>query len=434
MGSQGQVVSPFEDRPNQIETDDHNSNPSSTAMVKTKKTDKNRVDIMSFDSERTVLTSLFAMRVLISGWNRWSTGKTALVAGDTLKRISQWYNVTLKEMTRVMTSDHNPPKFARYVLRLKRADCYSKNPSGVHICLLTSASMHLLDKCSMGLGPLTHNKMLRWGELLRLTRDSSLFMDAPSMAKTEFITTYDDLEKLNQQNSSYFKDHPDLNSEEHPFLNVESLFIQIAHMVWFYSKTHGYDSLPHYHPFWTFDRVKMRRWENYSGELFTNVFELTNHGLDATFDGVMEPTTIANIQLPYDSLKFEITAQLPSLSDLHKEIIQSLVGETNKISEEYDNSRHLWYSESRRAIKYFNQAVELNEQVTDRSYDAEKYRRHYRKKHPGSRVKHPTEFQRDAFLMGANSYHKGLPYREPRRTRMRSRPTFIIGRTHVAYV
>lgn len=390
-----------------------------TLAINVDETQKNSLNIMEYDSERQILASLFAMRAMLRGWKSWSVGRNNYHAGDTLKRIFGWYKETLQPITLGLTRDHMPPKFARKAIRTCLRFEVSPDLHGLHIVLLLSATTEVIKKCrGHGVGPKSRRELERWCQMLILTIDSQLFQYAPTTTKKEFVLGCESLQELIRD--------PLETTQEYPGFNGEALFIQIAHMVLFYSESPVYDTLPGKFSHVIVTKSTMNEWETHAGKLMGIVFQLDRHGLSATFDDSMLPPTIANIQLPYSILVREVTSMvLPSITDLHQEVMNRFIQWADIISQTY--SQNYWVGESKKVLFTFSHGQDLNEVYDWNNKTSEKVKKNYRKNHPGCGTNHPAQFPRDIFLMGMHSYHRGYTRRYTCNRNTQPRPRFQIG-------
>ena len=384
-----------------------------------KKEVKNNLNIMAYDVERHVLASLFAMRAMLCGWKRWSVGRSAYHAGDTLKRIHAWYKDTLHPITIQMTDDHKPPRFARHGIRKCLALVPDSNLHGLHISLLTTATLEVIkgvDKS--GVGSQCHDKLKRWLAILMKTKESNLFHYAPSTIKQHFVEGCQSFDKLISD--------PIITPHEHPGFNAEALFIQIAHMVLFYSTSPVYNTLPCKSKHLTVSKAAMTEWERHSGRLMEIVFNLNRHGMITSFDNRLYPPTIANVKLPYSYLAREVhVEQVFSISSVHDELMGSFIQWSDSIAKHYPVCH--WEVESKKLLTYFGQVQTMNEEYDWKCGISAKVRKNWRKNHPGSRTKHPKQFPRDMFLMGMYSYHQDFTRTTSVKRNKPSRTRFTIG-------
>ena len=381
-----------------------NGKPKSTAF---------NVDIMDLNGEQVVLSIIFSMRVLLSGWKIWAadrspplTSVSPIVAGDTIKRIGSWYAETVVPVMKLVTKHHRRPSFARRLFLEKRGQHESGNtPIGLHIILLQSASEDIMRKCNEGVGSATMAEVKRWFSLMSTTKESSLFELAPTIAQAKFadgLMSHDTaLEGCAEGQTEY------------PFFNAEGLFIQIAHMVWYYTSTTNLtDREPIVLALCEANWESMKQWETSSGSLFCHVFQLEDHGLPVSFgDSTMRnmPRSIAKVDLPYMTLQDDVTIESTtpiSISKFHF-LVQGLFKE-KMVRDCGESPKHLWKKESNKVKGFSNHMLETNETHDGKVQSCEKQGRWYRNKYPGSTPKHPARFPRDVFLLGNKSYFLGL--------------------------
>ena len=373
------------------------------------------VDIMGLHCERVILSIIFSMRVLCSGWKIWAADRCPVVSSDTLKRIASWYTVTVVPTIAMLTLKHRRPPFARRVFE-EGVNAFGNTPNGLHIILLHNASKDIMKKCYEGVGSTTMAEVKRWFSLMSTTKQSSLFQLAPSIAQTEFQSG---LSSHGSKLESYRQ-----GKTEYPFFNPEGLFIQIAHMVWYYTTSSLPGGLPGITELCRPKIPSMKEWERSSGDLFCTVFELDSHGLPVTFidhTPFIPPKSIANVDLPYIHLQDDSTihSKKPiSLSSLHYKN-QELFKE-EMISRCDDGTKPLWKREYNKVLAYMNMMLDSNESHDLKVESSEKQGRSYRRRHPGSTPNHPANFPRDVFLLGDKSYHLGFKDKETKPSRSES--------------
>jgi len=149
---------------------------------------KFNVDIMGLHGKWVVLSIIFSMRVLLSGWKFWATNRFPIVSGDTLKRIASWYTVTVVPVIKLLTKKHHRPPFAHRVFKVG-VHAFGNTPNGLHIILLHNASKDIMAKCSEGVSSTTMTEVNRWFCLMSTTEGSSIFSIGPNYC-TEQIPSW----------------------------------------------------------------------------------------------------------------------------------------------------------------------------------------------------------------------------------------------------
>ena len=146
------------------------------------------VDIMGLHCERVILSIIFSMRVLCSGWKIWAADRCPVVSSDTLKRIASWYTVTVVPTIAMLTLKHRRPPFARRVFE-EGVNAFGNTPNGLHIILLHNASKDIMAKYSEGVGSITMAEVNRWFYVMATTKGSSIFSIGPNYC-TEQIPSW----------------------------------------------------------------------------------------------------------------------------------------------------------------------------------------------------------------------------------------------------
>ena len=125
-------------------------------------------------------------------------------------------------------------------------------------------------------------------------REAVFFQLAPTIAQNKFqagLLSHD----------SKLESYPQ-GRTEHPFFNAEGLFIQITHMVWYYTTSSLPDRLLTAVELCCSNMQSIKQWKTSSGGLCCRVFQLKHHGLPVSFvdhTSTTPPNYIAKVEFPY---------------------------------------------------------------------------------------------------------------------------------------
>lgn len=359
-------------------------------------------DIMGLDVEAWVILTFVATNVMLSGHWSWSGVGDSKTNGHLSKRVSCWHMLSLRRGMSSLVSFHAPPKFARDALEAAGSE---RSASGLHLNLLTSASKHILASFrAESVGRVTAEGVRKWFDMMQQTRDSRLFGQASRSIKEQFKYVLGEGARSVRFDS--------YGEKEHPYFNPEALFLRVAHMVYFYTKSNENGRPPSYkHATIEIGQKDMTKWEYVSGELLSTVLCIVpQHGL-YHLTNAPENIPFAQINLPYQDLKGDIDRNgIPCVLKLHQSVVQSALATVHGISR---RSGHPFMQAERREMSRLNyilsHMLNYNEELKKKLQKREKVRRHYIK----GRIKAGKPynasirlgFQRDIFVMGHYSSH-----------------------------
>jgi hypothetical protein len=309
--------------------------------------------------------------------------------------MSVWHKHVVVPTTNYVTGRHTIPGFAEKALgRLKKLGPCNK-AIALHLSLLIQAWKALIKACKETLvGPNTLDEIRNWISFMSITKDSSLFDATPPALRAQFLELFEvDLPRSVDS----------VGRQEHPHFSHEILFLQIAHMIWFYCKNNLNSDFPNIRDssrlVVTHDN-EMSEWERLSGELFQEIFSL---------DGAIEEWDhFEYIQLPYDMLHELVEKDdAPSVGHLHSFVLSAFHNFVqsniyNSLPSQWQNEGPILqsvmiFSETKFVIKYKD--VFKNRKST---------RNHYMKNRTTAKEYKPKQryyFQRDIFIMGLDSHH-----------------------------
>lgn len=357
--------------------------------------------------ERILLASVYATKMMFLRFQDSSQATDDKKIFTIIRKISCWHELILSPNTVKITNEHQVPDlFAGVFTTLPNRFFHDEGDlCGLHVFLLLISSNHILDKMGQGFGPKTEKEVSLWFDLMVTTKDSSLFEPIKLNLKEQFRLMIQKFNSLSLE----------VSTEEHEFFNHKFLFLHVAHLVKFYSKSPVGNDLPHSnHVKMTPTHVSMLQWEKRSGRLFEEIFELKSHGF-LFFD--CEDGNVANldegIQLPYMLLDesddfIDTSDELPSLHGVHTEVINIF---EKYISKNTNASPRYQSTDQQDKVDELLQSTKIllkNRRFIFRL--REKQRRNYRKnkcnKKKAYHPKTPTVFERDMFCFGEySSYH-----------------------------
>ena len=225
--------------------------------------------ITAFNPDALFFASAFATR-LMTRVKDWDLEDDIVRIGFLAKRISLWDHATRKVYDR-MASDHNIPPFAKKVMDFVSDN--NENAIDLHIKLLTSATREIRrqgDDNQYGTGD--QKKFREWYAIMRQTKDSLLYERASNEEKSKFETEVSRLE-LNIDPPAELLGPRDVA----PLFDPQSLFIYVAHLVYYYTKSTEEGRLPSTK--FAKSVMRMKEWESCSGFLIGQVFSATDQGL-----------------------------------------------------------------------------------------------------------------------------------------------------------
>lgn len=363
-------------------------------------------NIMNANPEAQFLAGVFATRLMLS--TGWSCLEKQGMSELCDMQIARWDAGVVNPVMKQLVETHKVPSFAKEVVNNNKL---AENIPGLHIHLLACASRDILQECKRetGLGSDTFELVGKWFTMMRSTKNSSLYENAPIAEQHRLNSVIRDF------NSHMVGEHTGIG-QEHPFFDPEIIFIYVAHLVFFYTKSDQEDCLPSteftkLHA----DASEMQQWEKLSGELFEEIFKINCHGL-----GVIEQHGVSDkdyrfamINLPYEELKKELaTNDIPSVMNLHISVMQKMYAKLSSIS-----SCHSWYyhvnswKEVGKFEKFCGMAYQQFEEMRQIHGNKDKnlkWRLKERKKQAHKKPYKPksiTKYQclRDVFVMGNSS-------------------------------
>jgi len=309
--------------------------------------------------------------------------------------MSVWHKHVLVPTTNYVSSQHKIPVFAKKALReLKKLGPCNK-AIALHLSLLIQAWKALIKACKETLvGPHTLEEIRNWISFMSITKESTLFQAAPSVMRTQFLELFE--VDLGRSVDS-------IGRQEHPHFSHEILFLQIAHMIFFYCKNNLNSDFPNVRDSSCLVETQyneMKEWETQSGELFQELF---------TLDGAIDEWDhFEYIQLPYDKLhELMEKNDAPSVGHLHSSVLSAFHSFVQ--SNIYNSLPSEWVKEgpNLQAVMSFSE-TKFDGKYKDVFKNRKGQRNHYMKKRTTTKKYKPKQkyyFQRDVFIMGLESYH-----------------------------
>ena len=337
--------------------------------------------------------------------------------GDIIKRVSVWSNNHLRETMPEVVETYNlpPPSFAA-----KAMEEWKKNESNslfdLHIGLIVQASSELLSGLVEGVGEQNVHEVNQWFNLMKSVTESCLFNSASQTLRIKLTKVCKKFTSLTDPTSL-------CDGPEHPFFHHKLLFLRVALMVCFYTKTNGIIARPVTEDSGRIEREaplgriphcinntlsigvsEMVSWEIKSGILVSKMLHADEHGMHRMGDNV----SLVWINLPYQSMwssSQKGKACLPSVTATHQAVLFDL-GRVLNSRLRCMSSITLW---EKNQFDTFNELVAKTRQVhtrTDKSIiSSEKGRRSYYRKYQVTKGPiDPTAFARTTCVLGKHSF------------------------------
>ena len=393
----------------ELEADIVRHKPPRTKMLHITKTGQTTTDaILGPFPEAFFFTSLMGTKLMLRD-SRWSKRTQPENLARLQRRISFWFEKSVKPTFNVIAKNHKIPKFARKVVEaFKGYDKKDRSAVDLHVALLTSASEHIFDACQGDLGSQTVEKARTWFNLMQSTSNCRIVKRASSTVKSEFGRILQKHQEDNLHGQSWNAE----SCTEYPFFDPESLFILVAYMVYLYTKSSEpsrFSSKTKYAV--EIEKKRMLDWENLSGEMFEHFFSVMSHGLHKT-----DTEEVANVQdvcfslinLPYKDLhQYLQKHDVPSVSGLHSRVmgeftsIFSTIAASSQFGDDYyvQKQMALWTQVCANATshaKMVKKTLQNREKVFMHSIRHRKCKKAYK---PRSTY----TFERDIFIMGHHS-------------------------------
>lgn len=380
--------------------------------------------IVGLDPEALILSQILATKLML-GDEGWSNGDDVNMSSDLTKRVSAWHKNTLQPLLKTVTDAHEVPRFASYALNA-HPNPEDGCPITLHIQLLTKASKEILESCAEEISSNTWEKVDQWFGFLFSVRESQLFRQVHNERfENEFnycLAKYERMSRLHRGEGN--------GGNEFHFFDPTSIFIKVAHMVYFYTKSNEEDRPPSIRTASiTVSAEKMVTWERISGCLFLDIIIPVQRGLRfAESMGVTPTVRFSLMDLPYSHLRQNMTESIrgiPSIKHLQESVSSAMLG---AIDDRYllvpnmtlDQEDYLALG-IQRLEKWAHIANDANKKMHKIVQNCEKQRTHYRHSRENYRPVHPRHFQRDIFVTGDESYYynyvmnAGMPRRSFRR-------------------
>lgn len=325
-----------------------------------------------------------------------------------IKRVSVWSDVLAHDIIPDIVKGHQLAGFEKRAL--KNRVRYGNGRINLHISLLLHASKEMIKLCKHGLGKSTGACVKTWFCLMKRTKESELFRRASAELREELC---------NVCNNFARKFHDIQDGMERPFFHPSLLFVRVALMVWFLTKSNNTEyTIPNMKELQeplSEDSGDMTLWEHLSGKLVSDFLQADLHGLNLLKDNReddQKPSFFEIIHLPYQLVKSNLDdsrsiVKVPSVIHAHdkvmvrlSEVVSKEISGLSSITEWEYGEVSKWEDLARRAMKA------NRKKVNDKTLNCEKARNHYYKRRDFNNPRHPTRFLRNAFLLGECSFHQ----------------------------
>lgn len=356
---------------------------------------------------------------MLSGyWSYWSGARDQVKYGNLSKRVSLWHMHAFRPGMRDLATIHSPPKFARDVLSGKGVDWRVEgSASRLHLFLLLSASKQIIASVGadeeVGVGPLTCRGVQQWFHMMGITKRSELYANA------QVTRSFDAEFQYILDEGRMATEYSEAGDAEHPYFNPEALFLRVAHLVYFYTKSEEQGRLPfttNIEQMVEITQEKMEEWEYFSGELISEVLKVhpDKNGLHLTDRDLTEIPVIhfAQIKLPYRELKEKIDDKgIPCVQTLHEEVMQRSMSALHSASkgdgrpftpaQRYEMDRLAFLMGHMQTYHQSIKPILQNREKVRRSY----IKGRNQQSKPYKAKLNSLSFQRDIFVMGTSSSH-----------------------------
>ena len=359
--------------------------------------------------------------------------KCTLLANETkkaniLKVISQWHEVILMPVTKMVTDRHQIPCIEIAFLSdkdnhfVKSGDMISQ-----HICLYSKISKYILDKVQSGLGSKTLEEVTNWFRLMDMTSTSKLCENASEQVTDSLKKIIEAFEDMDIQEVTMNA----TSQTEYEFFDSPMLFIRVGHLINMYSICNAPNKLPHSsQACMRVSLTQYKNWEELSGMLFCDVFNLPLHGIWLS-DGKsrIPDSPFALMELPYPPLIGDFATgddELPSIMDLHEDVIQSTL---KGIQDRITTQESLVYRKELKQVEYiFKKCRILREEHTPQLNRRNRQMRYYQRHRDTDKPycpQDPDRLQRDTFVMGEYSHKKPVSNRGKRKFKIDRMPSLV---------
>ncbi len=381
--------------------------------------------ILGASLEAIWFSTVFATKMVLIQMDKWTTNETK--KANMLKVISQWHEVILMPVTKMVTDRHQIPSIEFAFLSdkdnhfVKSGDMISQ-----HVCLYSKISKYILDKVRSGIGSKTLEEVTNWFRLMDMTSTSKLCENASEQVTASLKKSIQEFEDMDIEEVSMNA----TSQTEYEFFDSPMLFILVGHLINMYSICDAPHKLPHSSQ--ACMRVSFthyKNWEELSGMLYCDVFNLPLHGIWLS-DGKSKipDSPFAMMELPYNQLFAENASDdiLPSIMDLHDEVIQlTLKG----IQVRLMTPESLVYRDELKQVEYiFKKCHMLHDEHTPQLNRRNRQMRYYQRHHDTDKPycpQDPDKLQRDTFVMGEYSHKKPISKRGKRRFKIDRMPSLV---------
>lgn len=350
--------------------------------------------ILDLNAEATIVSSIFLMNKAISGFAEWEWQKNVVneqeTVGTFVKRVSTWHSITVSKTLQEVSSIHTPPAFV--------TECLDQNSirdsEHLHAELLKAASMQIIVCMDHGeIGQRTLQKITKWFDMMKI---------AMAAFKGKGIGWV--IRKFEETKNTMPTMGPD-----HLFFNPQVLFIYIAHLVNYYTSTDE-----KYPTKVTVTEKAFMSWELKSGKMFRKLFnvgELTLTKLQILSSPHDDETLLDNtigFGIPLHPIAMDTQKNgLTSMGVIQETVWHQILTDLQDLDERsFPNiqdtgqfEKLFILVEKMRKFQEESKALVKSREKQMRSYHKK------RKRVDAYTPTHPTNFERDIFMMGVDSYY-----------------------------
>lgn len=362
------------------------------------------MEILRLNPEAIWIIANTTTKSMLCDFKKWETlpETKSGMAGDFMKRVSDWHENILGPWTLHYTMTHLPNYMKSIlIVNIDKSDIFE-----LHICLLTAVSKSLVEYIAQkGVGKKTFKEIEKWFSLMQMLEDDgSMVIQAEAETRALFLAAIKDFK---HESST-----PATDVSEYPFFHHQSLFIYIAHVVYLTCVTPDqYSLLDQDHPYTNLrmmiDSDSINSWEIESANVFNDHFKMGSAGLCNT-ENIPDPIHFFD-ELPYKWFSEENQKRIvPPVKDLHVYIMHKTFGrlqEIMNIGEGCHEHDHDMLDRFEDHLVETGAALEARDILLRKR---EKTRKSYRKTMKDSSLHKPREpcyFERDIFLFGTESYY-----------------------------
>lgn len=357
--------------------------------------------------EAFFLTTVVGTKLMLRD-SLWSKRTKPEKRGILEKRISFWITNTVLPTITYIRQKHEIPAFATEAISdLQVFEKKDRSAVDLHLLMLTGASKQITEVTRKG--DMDQEQAGKWLSLMRLTRGSDMFDAASQSVQCSFSRILDNLSGAHQRGQRQDAE----SSTKYPFFYPKSLYILVAYMVYFYTRSSVPGRVKHVTRFAIdIENKKMLEWEHLSGKLFDKIFKFRSHGLQRTdtekVDDVHD-VHFSVIDLPYKVLHQEIKEKgLPNVTELHRVLMRNMSSKICSIistsTASFDDDE--WYEQQTKVDEWTflcAQAFENGEVNKKTLQGREKVLKNYilyRSSKKPYKPRCPDKFDRDIFIMG----------------------------------